>query len=89
MGQPQPSQSCEFCASSTQHPHSFAIKLDVTQPDQIVAAARERFGRIDLLLNNAGYGRMSWFENVSNEQILKRFKTNVFGAVFRNGHTFY
>jgi NAD(P)-dependent dehydrogenase (short-subunit alcohol dehydrogenase family) len=46
-----------------------AVKLDVTQPDQVVAAvaaAKECFGRIDVLVNNAGYGQMGWFENVSN-----------------------
>jgi NAD(P)-dependent dehydrogenase (short-subunit alcohol dehydrogenase family) len=80
-----------------------AVKLDVTQPTQAeaaVAAARERFGRIDVLVNNAGYGQLGWFENTSDEQIRQQFETNVFGAMHvtravlplmreqRSGHVF-
>jgi len=64
--------------------HLLAVKLDVTNIDQVaaaVAAAKERFGRIDVLVNNAGYGQLGWFENTSDEQIRQQFETNVFGAM--------
>lgn len=61
-----------------------ALALDVTDPAQGEAAASAavaQFGRIDVLVNNAGYGQLGWFENLSEEQIQRQFDTNVFGAM--------
>lgn len=61
-----------------------AVRLDVTQHDQVeaaVAAAQQAFGGVDVLVNNAGYGQLGWFENTSDEQIRNQFETNVFGAM--------
>lgn len=61
-----------------------ALALDVTDPAQGEAAASAavaKFGRIDVLVNNAGYGQLGWFENLSEEQIQRQFNTNVFGAM--------
>jgi len=60
-----------------------ALTLDVTDSgsiDAAVAAARERFGSIDVLVNNAGYGQLGAFEEVSRETIARQFATNVFGV---------
>jgi NAD(P)-dependent dehydrogenase (short-subunit alcohol dehydrogenase family) len=64
--------------------NAMAIKLDVTNAEDInvaVAAALERFGRIDVLVNNAGYGYCSTIEEGENALIRAQFETNVFGPI--------
>ena len=67
------------------HPDTaLALPLDVTDRKQITAAvqqARTRFGRIDVLVNNAGYGYRSAVEEADDDDIRRLFDTNVFGAV--------
>ena len=61
-----------------------AFALDVTVPDSIekaVAAVIERFGAIDCLVNNAGYGLVGAFEASTPEQVEKQFATNVLGLM--------
>ncbi|WP_310630704.1 SDR family NAD(P)-dependent oxidoreductase [Paraburkholderia sp.] len=58
------------------------VALDVTDPAQIAAAvaqAREHFGAIDVLVNNAGYGYQSSIEEGEEQQIRAQFDANVFG----------
>jgi NAD(P)-dependent dehydrogenase (short-subunit alcohol dehydrogenase family) len=49
--------------------------------DQAIAAGIARFGRIDALVNNAGYGQYGLFEAISREKILDQFEVNVFGVM--------
>jgi len=59
--------------------------LDVTDPDSIRAAIDEtlnKFGRIDAVVNNAGYGLVGPFEAASDEQIERQFQTNLFGMMY-------
>lgn len=61
-----------------------AVALDVTRPDTIttaVQAATDKFGRIDVLVNNAGYGTLGAFEEVTDAQMRAQFETNFFGAL--------
>ena len=59
------------------------IALDVTDndgPAHVVAKTLEHFGRIDGLVNNAGYGLLGAIEEVSTTDVEAQFRTNVFGA---------
>ncbi len=61
-----------------------AVELDVTDEAQATAAvdaAVGRFGRIDVLVNNAGYGQMGAFEENEVGDIERQFATNVFGTL--------
>ena len=61
---------------------ALALTLDVNDADQIAAAvtaAHARFGHIDVLVNNAGYGYMSSVEEGDEAQIRAQFDANVFG----------
>jgi NAD(P)-dependent dehydrogenase (short-subunit alcohol dehydrogenase family) len=61
-----------------------SLALDVTRPDQVQAAvdaALARFGRIDVLVNNAGYGHLSVFEESTAADAQAQYDTNVFGLM--------
>ncbi|OUJ71016.1 SDR family NAD(P)-dependent oxidoreductase [Hymenobacter crusticola] len=60
------------------------LELDVTNPEQVkavVAQAHAHFGRLDLVLNNAGYSLVGTIEEASLDDIRAMYETNVFGAV--------
>ncbi len=61
---------------------TLALELDVERQPQIVdavAATERRFGRIDVLVNNAGYGYLAAIEEGDDADIRAMFETNVFG----------
>jgi NAD(P)-dependent dehydrogenase (short-subunit alcohol dehydrogenase family) len=67
-----------------EHPRLLAAALDVTQEAQAraaVEAAVARFGRIDVLVNNAGFGLLSAVEEASALDVERVFSTNVFGLL--------
>jgi NAD(P)-dependent dehydrogenase (short-subunit alcohol dehydrogenase family) len=60
-----------------------SLDLDVSDASQARAAvvkAVERFGGIDVLVNNAGYGHLGFFEETTNEDAQAQFATNLFGV---------
>jgi NAD(P)-dependent dehydrogenase (short-subunit alcohol dehydrogenase family) len=63
---------------------ALALALDVTREDQVNAAVEKtlaRFGRVDVLVNNAGYGVAGAIEEASPEEFVPMFETNVFGLL--------
>jgi NAD(P)-dependent dehydrogenase (short-subunit alcohol dehydrogenase family) len=60
------------------------VELDVTDAAQArdaVAAGVDEFGRIDVVVNNAGFGLFGALEELSDEELRREFDTNVFGAL--------
>lgn len=65
-------------------PLVLALSLDVTDESQAKAAAGaalERFGRIDVLVNNAGFGLLGAVEESSDADVRRMYDTNVFGLL--------
>ncbi len=61
------------------------LSLDVTDHDAVFAAvkqAHDHFGRLDVVINNAGYGLFGAIEEVSEQQARNQIETNLFGALW-------
>jgi NAD(P)-dependent dehydrogenase (short-subunit alcohol dehydrogenase family) len=66
------------------HENLIAVALDITDPEAAAAAARaavDRFGRIDVLVNNAGNFYAGYFEEISPDQFRAQMETNFFGPL--------
>ena len=64
--------------------HVLPLALDVDRPETLgaaVDAVLDRFGRIDTLINNAGYGLVGALEETSAAEWQALFRTNLFGAI--------
>lgn len=64
------------------HDQALALTLDVTKREQVQDAVRhtlEKFGRIDVLVNNAGYGYFGAIEEADEEAVRQLFETNFWG----------
>lgn len=66
------------------HENLLTVALDITNPDAAAAAVKttlDRFGRIDVLVNNAGNFYAGYFENISDAQFRAQMETNFFGPL--------
>jgi NADP-dependent 3-hydroxy acid dehydrogenase YdfG len=73
-----------FVAKFQEKDSVLIVQLDVTNEQQVkigVEKAINRFGRIDVLVNNAGYGLLAATEEASDEEVKKQYDTNVFGLL--------
>jgi NAD(P)-dependent dehydrogenase (short-subunit alcohol dehydrogenase family) len=64
--------------------NALALGLDVNDKDAVaraVQAAQEKFGGIDVLVNNAGYGYLAAIEEGEEDEVRAMFETNVFGLI--------
>jgi short-subunit dehydrogenase len=74
----------ESLASLRSAKDTLTLSLDVTREEaakEAVSAALTRFGRIDVLVNNAGYGFVGAIEEASAQEIEAIYRTNVFGLL--------
>jgi NAD(P)-dependent dehydrogenase (short-subunit alcohol dehydrogenase family) len=78
----RPESLDELIASAPER--ALAVGLDVTRADQIepaVAAALDRFGRIDIVVNSAGYGSVGAVEEIEMDDLRAQMERLFFGAV--------
>lgn len=66
------------------HDRLHALALDITDAEAANAVAAEtveRFGAIDVLVNNAGYAELGFFETFTDEAVRRQFEVNLFGTM--------
>ena len=76
--------AAKVTAALGEHENLLALSLDVTDAEASVASAQasvERFGSIDVLVNNAGNFYAGYFEEISDRQMRQQMETNFFGPL--------
>lgn len=77
-----PETLAELVATDSDRCRALALDVaDAAQVASVVAQAAEAFGRLDVVVNNAGYGLVGAVEEYDDAQITRNFETNFFGAL--------
>lgn len=66
------------------HPQAECIGINITDSSavqQLVEELTQRYGKIDVLVNNAGYGIFEAFDNISDQQMREMFEVNTFALM--------
>lgn len=74
----------ELAAKLGNNPNLHVVTMDTTNEEQTIAAAASaiaKFGKIDVLVNNAGYGLLSAVEEATAKEVFDNFNVNVFGVL--------
>jgi len=77
-------QPTQLATTLHNHPALYVVQMDVTQEEQVQAAVKQgiaRFGRLDVLVNNAGFGMVTAIEEATDAEVRKQYDTNVFGLL--------
>ena len=77
-------EAAKVTAALGEHENLLALSLDITDAEAAATAAEAavgRFGRIDVLVNNAGNFYAGYFEEISDKQFRKQMETNFFGPL--------
>lgn len=78
------SKADQLAASLNNDPNLLVVTMDVTNEAQVKAAVAEgllRFGKIDVVINNAGYGIVTAIEEATDAEVKAQYETNVFGLL--------
>ncbi len=78
------SHPAQLATTLHNHPDLYVVQMDVTQENQVQAAVKQgiaRFGRVDVLVNNAGFGMVTAIEEATDAEARKQYDTNVFGLL--------
>ena len=72
------------------HDNFLSLEMDITRDEDVAAAVQtavDRFGRIDVVVNNAGYSQIGTLEELSDEEARRNYDVNVFGSLNVIRHT--
>ncbi|PWU01485.1 MAG: short-chain dehydrogenase/reductase [Bacteroidetes bacterium] len=78
------SNSSDLYSSLNDEVNLFVVEMDVTNESAVkdaVARAIEHFGKLDIIVNNAGYGIVGGIEEISDAEARRQYDTNVFGVL--------
>jgi NAD(P)-dependent dehydrogenase (short-subunit alcohol dehydrogenase family) len=78
------SQPEALAAALQHHANLFAVQMDVTDEAQVQQAVRQgvrHFGRLDVVVNNAGYALVAALEEATDAEVRQQYATNVFGVL--------